>query len=139
MVTVLVGAITTGTLVVLPAESFAVTANVPVVDPAVYSPVLLTVPPVADQVMEELALSLSVNCCVPPGGKLVDGGFTASVATVIFAAEVKICSVLASCACTSSKCTPFDKVTKVSKVLVLDWTVEATWSTHSFMYLAVAL
>ena len=133
MVTVCAGAITTEAVVVFPTESFAVTVKVPVVEPAVYSPVLLIVPPVADQVTAVLALSFSVNCCVPPGDKLVAGGFTAKVATVMFAAVVKVWSVAVSLACSSIKCDPFDKVTKLSNTFVLCWVVVATWSTHSFM------
>ena len=133
MVMVCAAAIATGTVVVFPAESFAVTAKVPVVEPAVYSPVLLILPPVADQVTDVLAVSLSVNCCVPPGGTLVAGGLTAKAATVKFAAVVKVWSVEASLACTSIKCDPFANVTKVSNTFVFCCTVEATWSTQIFM------
>jgi hypothetical protein len=75
-------------MALFPLESVAVTANVPVVVPAVYRPPLLTLPPVADQVMDELTLSVAVNCCVPPEKRLVETGFSAKVATVICDAVV---------------------------------------------------
>jgi len=81
-------AITTDDIVLFPLESAAVTANVPVVVPAAYRPPLLMLPPVADQVMDELALSVAVNCCMPPEKRLVETGFSAKVATVICDAVV---------------------------------------------------
>jgi hypothetical protein len=45
-------------------------------------------PPVADQVMDELALSVAVNCCISPEKRLVETGFSAKVATVICDAVV---------------------------------------------------
>ena len=88
MVTVCFGAITTEDIALFPLESVAVTANVPVVAPAVYRPPLLMLPPVADQVMDELTLSVAVNCCMPPEKRLVETGFSAKVATVICDAVV---------------------------------------------------
>jgi hypothetical protein len=88
MVTVCIGAITTEDIALFPLESVAVTANVPVVAPAVYRPPLLILPPVADQVMDELTLSVAVNCCMPPEKRLVETGFSAKVATVICDAVV---------------------------------------------------
>src|ERR1035437_3800208 len=60
-------------------ESVAVTVKVPVVVPAVYRPLLLIVPPVADQVTGRPALSVAVNCCVPPVGKMTVAGLTVTV------------------------------------------------------------
>ena len=88
IVTVCFGAITTEDVALFPLESVAVTANLPVVVPAVYRPPLLMLPPVADQVMDELALSVAVNCCMPPEKRLVETGFSAKVATVICDAVV---------------------------------------------------
>jgi len=60
-------------------ESVAVTVNVPVVVPAVYRPLLLIVPPVADQVTGRPALSVAVNCCVLPVCKTTEAGLTVTV------------------------------------------------------------
>jgi hypothetical protein len=46
------------------------------------------VPPVADHVIELLEVSVTENCCIPPGGRLLEGGFTAKDATVICVADV---------------------------------------------------
>jgi hypothetical protein len=100
---VCIGAITTEDVALFPRESAAVTANVPLVVPAVYRPPLLMLPPVADQVTEELALSVAVNCCTPPEKRLVETGFRAKVATIICDAVVKTTPVDASSAWTSSR------------------------------------
>ena len=118
IVTVCTGAMTTEAVVVLPLESFAVTEKFPVLEPAVYRPLFVMVPPVADHVIELLALSDALNCFISPGARLVAEGFTARVATVMFDAAVVIWRVDASSACTSITCDPFDKLTRLSKVLV---------------------
>ena len=118
-----VAVIVTVAVPLLPLESVAVTANVPVVEPAVYRPLLVMVPPVADHVTARPALSVAVNCWVPPGRKLVDEGLTVTVTvppvTVIFVADVKTVPVVASFACTSIRCAPFVRLTVVSNTLVL--------------------
>jgi hypothetical protein len=63
---------------VVSAALVAVTVYVPAVLGAVYRPLVLTVPPVADQVTAVFALpvTVAVNCCVPPVWTEADVGLT---------------------------------------------------------------
>src|SRR5512142_720317 len=70
-----------------PPLCFAITRNVPVVFPAVYSPLELIVPPVADQVTliatesPALVRPEAPNCCVAPTASVTEAGTITSCTT----------------------------------------------------------
>ncbi len=75
---------------VVSAALIAVTVYVPAVVGAVYSPVLETVPPFADQVTAVLVVPVTVarNCCVPPVANEADVGDNETATTGVLTVTV---------------------------------------------------
>jgi hypothetical protein len=106
-------------------------------------PLVVIVPQLTDQVTLSPPLSVAVNCCVVPSVTVAEDGLTAivfPVVTVIVAVDDEYTvPVAASAAWTRIVWVPAAKVTLVSNVLVLLWTVPATWSIQIFIYVAAPL